>query len=197
VLCGCLFFGWNIQHLCLLLLLLFVVVVCCCFSSKYFSSSSVSNDTSAAQTEGSSVWTMNSDYGFTCANTEELKRADACSFLQAGGKGLFEVSDISCTAKAANIFRNENEFLFAPSKCTMAGGQILSALSMHRMTHSNTGLLEPTTQEEMLLDLTTGMDQIFDECSVAMKLYEIDMYDAANVAGFSRIAHSMINQGYV
>ena len=103
-----------------------------------------------------------------------------------------EGANMPCTNHAVSILL-ENKVLFAPGKAANAGGVAVSGLEM-----SQNSLRLNWSREEVDNKLKNIMSKIHTDCISEIINKECENYvEAANIAGFKKIANSMIAQGLV
>lgn len=138
-------------------------------------------------------WEREADIYLPCATQNELNGADADQILAHKPLCVAEVSNMGCTAEAAEKFIAAHQ-LFAPGKAVNAGGVATSGLEM--------------TQNSMRLGWSEGevdeklhyiMSNIHEQCVKYGKQADgyIDYVKGANVAGFMKVANAMMAQGIV
>ena len=98
-----------------------------------------------------------------------------------------------CTPEAIEEFHN-SKVLFAPGKASNAGGVATSGLEM-----SQNSLRMSWTSKEVDEKLHAIMVSIHEACVAYGRLDDgsIDYVKGANIAGFVKVADSMIDQGVV
>ncbi len=96
------------------------------------------------------------------------------------------------TPDAQKIFV-ENKILYAPGKASNAGGVATSGLEM-----SQNSLHMNWTRDEVDNRLKTIMKSIHEQCVIYGKENNFVNYlKGANIAGFVKVADSMIDQGII
>ena len=97
------------------------------------------------------------------------------------------------TPEAVSVFL-ENGVLFGPAKAANAGGVATSALEM-----SQNSMRYSWTFEEVDAKLKDIMEDIYAKSSAAAKEYghEGNYVMGANIAGFKKVADTMMAQGIV
>ena len=97
------------------------------------------------------------------------------------------------TIEATKYFQ-ENGVLFAPGKASNAGGVSVSGLEM-----TQNSMRLSWTAEEVDAKLKDIMVNIYRQCRDAAKEYgqEDNFVVGANIAGFEKVAKSMLAQGIV
>ena len=98
------------------------------------------------------------------------------------------------TSIAAIEILQQNGVLFAPAKAANAGGGAVRGLEMAQ----NSSRIQ-WTPEKVDQKLQQIMKGIYSSASAAAERYSEkgNLVDGANIAGFLKVAHAMIDQGYV
>ena len=147
----------------------------------------------AKYTEGKGIWNIKCDLAFPCATQNELNEDDAKALVKNGVIAVAEGANMPCTIEATNVFLT-SKVLFAPGKAANAGGVATSALEM-----SQNSLRLSWTAEEVDERLKNIMVNIYRNMSAAAK--EFDAEDnfvvGANIAGFKKVADTMLAQGII
>ncbi len=144
--------------------------------------------------EGERVWNAPCDIqvALPCATQNELNGEDAGKLL---GKGLMLVAEganMPSTPEAIEAFHNA-KIAFAPGKASNAGGVATSGLEM-----SQNSLRLSWTREEVDEKLHNIMISIHEACvEYGTEGNYVDYVKGANIAGFVKVADSMIDQGLV
>lgn len=141
----------------------------------------------------SGIWSVPCDVALPCATQNELDE-DAAKLLVANGcYAVGEGANMPSTLKATEIFI-ESGVLFAPGKAANAGGVATSALEM---AQSSQRLF--WTFEEVDAKLKTIMENIFHTIDDTSKEYgaENNFVLGANIAGFAKVATTMMAHGIV
>ena len=138
-------------------------------------------------------WEREADIYLPCATQNELNGADADQILAHKPLGVAEVSNMGCTAEAAEKFIAAHQ-LFAPGKAVNAGGVATSGLEMTQNS-MRLGWSEAEVDEK----LHYIMSNIHEQCVKYGKQADgyIDYVKGANVAGFMKVANAMMAQGIV
>ena len=141
---------------------------------------------------GKRPWEVKCDIAMPCATQNELDGEDVKTLVNNGCKMIVEVSNMGCTAEAMEM-ANE-KITYAPGKAVNAGGVAVSGLEM-----SQNSMRLRWTSKEVDEKLHHIMKNIHDECINASEEYGLgDNYAVgANIAGFKKVADSMIDQGLV
>ena len=143
--------------------------------------------------KGHKPWEQKADIYLPCATQNELNGEDADKILAFKPLCVAEVSNMGCTAEAAEKF-TEAKQLFAPGKAVNAGGVATSGLEM-----SQNSLRLSWSPEEVDQKLHYIMSSIHEQCVKYGKQADgyIDYIKGANIAGFMKVAKAMLAQGVV
>ena len=143
--------------------------------------------------EGKRPWEKDVDIALPCATQNELNGEEAKSLTSNGVICVAEGANMPCTPEAIEEFHN-SKVLFAPGKASNAGGVATSGLEM-----SQNSLRMSWTSKEVDEKLHAIMVSIHEACVAYGRLDDgsIDYVKGANIAGFVKVADSMIDQGVV
>jgi glutamate dehydrogenase (NADP+) len=149
---------------------------------------------SATYTEGCrDIWSVKCDVALPCATQNELDEKSAKLLIKNGVMAVGEGANMPSTPEAVAAFQGAG-ILFAPAKAANAGGVATSALEMcqNSMRYS-------WTFEEVDAKLKNIMEGIFHNAFDASKKYgmEGNLVAGANIAGFMKVADSMLAYGLV
>ena len=139
------------------------------------------------------LWNVNVDVALPCATQNELNGVDAANLVANSVTAVAEGANMPCTPEAVEVFLKQ-KVLFAPGKASNAGGVATSGLEM-----SQNSLRLNWTREEVDQRLNDIMVNIHKNAYETAKKYgrEGDYVFGANVAGFLKVAESMLAQGVV
>ena len=148
---------------------------------------------SAEFMEGQRPWSVSVDVALPCATQNELNGEEATTLLSNGCVCVAEGANMPSTPEAIEAF-HEAGILFAPGKASNAGGVATSGLEM-----SQNSLRYNWTREEVDAKLHRIMKDIHGQCVAygAKADGSIDYVRGANIAGFVKVADSMLDQGVV
>ena len=150
---------------------------------------------SATYHEGKAVWDIDikADCAFPCATQNEVNGEAAQRLLSNGVFLLAEGANMPSYPEAIDIYI-ANKILYGPGKAANAGGVAVSGLEM---TQNSQRL--GWTREEVDKKLNWIMATIHKTCFDTAKAFgqEGNLVLGANIAGFKKIADSMIDQGVV
>ena len=148
----------------------------------------------ATYTEGcSGIWTIPCQIALPCATQNEINEASAKALIANGVEAVGEGANMPSTLEATAAFQQAG-VLFAPAKAANAGGVAVSALEMSQNSQRLSW-----TFEEVDAKLKDIMVNIFAKVDLAAHEYakEGDYVAGANIAGFLKVADSMMAQGAV
>ncbi|MDH5598448.1 MAG: NADP-specific glutamate dehydrogenase [Cyclobacteriaceae bacterium] len=139
------------------------------------------------------IWHLPANCAFPCATQNELKEDDAHHLYKNGVILVAEGANMPCTPEAIEVFRKQG-IKYSPGKASNAGGVATSGLEM---VQNFSGI--QWTREEVDLRLKDIMKNIHENCLNAAAKYGMkgDYMAGANIAGFIKVADSMIAQGIV
>jgi glutamate dehydrogenase (NADP+) len=142
---------------------------------------------------GEKPWGIPCDIAMPCAIQNELDGEDAAKLVANGVKYVAEVSNMGCTPEAIDVF-HESRILYAPGKAVNAGGVGVSGLEM-----SQNAMKLNWTKEEVDDKLHQIMSSIHDSCLKYGTQEDgyINYVKGANIAGFIKVADSMLDLGVV
>lgn len=143
--------------------------------------------------EGKEPWNVICDIALPCATQNEIDGEEAAALLENGVICVAEGANMPCTPRAIEAFQNAR-ILFAPGKASNAGGVATSGLEM-----SQNSLRMSWTREEVDSKLHNIMQDIHRACRQHGKEDGgyVNYVKGANIAGFVKVADSMIDQGLV
>jgi glutamate dehydrogenase (NADP+) len=137
-------------------------------------------------------WEVECDIAFPSATQNELSQADAKKLVKGGCICVAEGANMPCRPEAVKVFQ-QGKILFGPGKAANAGGVATSGLEMSQNSQRLSW-----TREEMDKRLQDIMIAIHQHCLKYGRIGKyIDYVTGANVAGFVKVADSMLEQGVV
>jgi glutamate dehydrogenase (NADP+) len=142
---------------------------------------------------GKRPWDVKVDIALPCATQNELNGDEAKVLVANGCKCIAEGANMPSTPEAIAVF-HAAKVLFSPGKASNAGGVATSGLEM-----SQNSLRLSWTAEEVDTRLHDIMVSIHNACvkyGTDADGYT-DYVKGANIAGFIKVADSMIDQGLV
>lgn len=142
---------------------------------------------------GKRPWEVKADIALPCATQNELNGEEADALIRNGVKCVAEGANMPSTPEAISAFQAAN-VLFAPGKASNAGGVATSGLEM-----SQNSLRLSWAAEEVDQRLHGIMVSIHEACVKYGTKGDgnVDYVKGANIAGFVKVADSMIDQGLV
>ncbi|KAJ1958790.1 hypothetical protein GGI12_004652 [Dipsacomyces acuminosporus] len=142
---------------------------------------------------GKKPWEVQGDLAFPSATQNEIDEEDAKTLVANGVKGVFEGANMPSTNEAIDVYKSAS-VMFGPAKAANAGGVAVSGLEMAQ----NSQRLQ-WSREEVDSKLEKIMKDIFENSLAAAQKYGLkdDIQAGANIAGFIKVADSMIHQGCV
>ena len=142
--------------------------------------------------EGERPWGVKCDVALPCATQNELNADEAKTLLANGCICVAEGANMPTTPEAIAAF-DEAKILFSPGKASNAGGVATSGLEM-----SQNSLRMSWTAEEVDAKLDAIMVSIHNACvEYGTEGNYTDYVKGANIAGFVKVADSMLDQGLV
>ncbi len=143
--------------------------------------------------EGKRPWEVKVDIAMPCATQNELDAEDAQKLVDNGCICLCEGANMPCTPEAIEIIQG-NGLLFSPGKASNAGGVATSGLEM-----TQNAMKLSWGSKEVDKRLHEIMCNIHSQCVKYGKRSDgyIDYVKGANVAGFLKVANSMLDMGVI
>lgn len=142
---------------------------------------------------GGNIWEIPADIALPCATQNELSANDANILIKNGCIAVAEGANMPCTAEAVSIFQKAN-VSFGPGKAANAGGVATSALEMQQNASRDSWTFEYTEARlsAIMTNIHTACLKTADEFGVPGN-YVV----GANIAGFEKVAKSMIALGVI
>ncbi|MGB8232928.1 MAG: NADP-specific glutamate dehydrogenase, partial [Methanobacterium sp.] len=139
------------------------------------------------------LWDHEADCAFPSAVQNEINAKDAANLLKNGVYVVSEGANMPTVPEGVNMFV-EKGILYGPGKAANAGGVATSGLEM-----SQNSLRLSWTREEVDARLHGIMKAIHRQCVDASEAYGMkgNYVAGANIAGFVKVADSMLDQGLV
>lgn len=136
-------------------------------------------------------WEVKVDIAMPCATQNELDGEDAAQLLANGVQYVAEVSNMGCTPEAIDAFI-AHRILYGPGKAVNAGGVATSGLEMAQNAMKlNWGAAEV---DEKLHEIMASIHTACVQYGTEPDGY-INYMKGANIAGFMKVARSMVEQG--
>jgi len=142
---------------------------------------------------GHAIWQIPCDIAFPSATQNELNLNDAKALVKNGCILVNEGANMPTTPEAIEYLQ-QNGVLFSPAKAANAGGVATSQLEM-----SQNASMTQWNFEEVDIKLRQIMKKIFKTTYDTAKEYKSqgNLLIGANIAGFKKVADSMIDQGAI
>ena len=142
---------------------------------------------------GKKPWEVKVDIAMPCATQNELDGEDAKRLLANGVKVVAEVSNMGCRPEAIDAFIAA-KIPYGPGKAVNAGGVATSGLEMTQNSQKLNW-----TAEEVDAKLHQIMSSIHHACVEygTEKDGYLNYMKGANIAGFMKVAKSMVEQGVI
>ena len=139
------------------------------------------------------IWTIPCDIALPCATQNELNGEAAKTLVANGCFAVAEGANMPCTPDAVDTFKSAG-LLFGPAKAANAGGVAVSALEM-----SQNSMRYFWSFEEVDEHLKGIMTELYKNAADAAAEYGMpgDLVAGANIAGFLKVANSMLAYGLV
>ena len=143
--------------------------------------------------DGKRPWGVKCDCAFPSATQNEISEDDAKALVANGCKLVSEGANMPTEATGVEVFLKA-KILYGPGKAANAGGVAVSGLEMaQNAMHTN------WSREEVDARLKYIMESIHTQAKEAAQRYGMpgNYVAGANIAGFVKVADSMIDQGVV
>lgn len=143
--------------------------------------------------EGKHPWEVKCDVALPCATQNELNKEDAEHLIKNGCKCVAEGANMPLTPEAIEVML-EAKILFAPGKAVNAGGVAVSGLEMTQNSSKLNWL-----SHEVDARLHKIMADIHTACVKHGTDSEgyVNYVKGANIAGFLKVANSMLDLGVI
>ena len=139
------------------------------------------------------LWNHKADCAFPCATQNEINGKDAQNLVNNGIQLVAEGANMPTIPEGVEIFL-DTKILYGPGKAANAGGVSVSGLEM-----TQNSMRLSWTREEVDSYLGKIMKSIHSACMAASEEYGVpgNYVMGANIAGFTKVAKSMLAQGVV
>lgn len=140
-----------------------------------------------------SIWSLQCDVALPCATQNELQKEDAKMLIDNGCQIVAEGANMPATLDAIELLQDAG-VLFGPGKAANAGGVAVSALEMHQNASRDALTFEETDKQ-----LQHIMKRIHATCRDTADEYGFtgNYIHGANIAGFKKVANSMMALGLI
>jgi glutamate dehydrogenase (NADP+) len=139
------------------------------------------------------MWAIEADCAFPSATQNEINAEDAASLIGGGVYLVAEGANMPTVPEGIERFIAAG-ILFGPGKAANAGGVAVSGLEMSQNAERR-GWTRATVDER----LQGIMQAIHEQCSRTAEVYGVpgNYLHGANIAGFTKVADAMLDQGIV
>ena len=139
------------------------------------------------------LWNHKADIAFPSATQNEINEKDAQNLVNNGVKAVSEGANMPTNPAGINVFL-ANDIMYGPGKAANAGGVAVSGLEM-----SQNSLRYRWTREKVDKKLHDIMKNIHKNAYETAEKYghKGNYMVGANIAGFLKVAKSMLDQGIV
>lgn len=139
------------------------------------------------------IWSLPADIALPCATQNEINADQAATLVKNGVIAVAEGANMPSTLDAVAVFQ-ENSVLFGPAKAANAGGVAVSALEM-----AQNSIRMSWTFEEVDSHLKSIMKNIYKNASATASAYDAsgNLVVGSNIAGFLKVADSMLTEGII
>ena len=143
--------------------------------------------------QGGNPWSIPCECAFPSATQNELNEEDAKTLLKNGCRVVSEGANMPSTPEAVEQFLKA-KILYGPGKAANAGGVATSGLEM-----SQNSMRLSWSREEVDGRLREIMKNIHAACVETSEKFGLqgNYVAGANIAGFTKVADSMLDQGVV
>ncbi|MCX6841585.1 MAG: NADP-specific glutamate dehydrogenase [candidate division WOR-3 bacterium] len=146
----------------------------------------------SAKAESNPLWNHKAHCAFPSATQNEINGKDAANLIKNGVFVVSEGANMPSTPEAMTAYINA-KILYGPAKAANAGGVATSGLEM-----SQNSLRLSWTREEVDQRLQGIMKAIHAQCvQYGTEGKYTNYINGANIAGFVKVADSMLDQGVV
>ena len=146
-----------------------------------------------AKKDHNPLWAHKAHCAFPSATQNEINGKDAANLLKGGVYVISEGANMPSTLDAVKQFL-DHKILYGPAKAANAGGVATSGLEM-----SQNSMRLAWTREEVDAKLHGIMKSIHKACWETAEKFGTpgNLVNGANIAGFLKVANSMMDQGLV
>jgi glutamate dehydrogenase (NADP+) len=139
------------------------------------------------------LWDIKADCAFPSATQNEINARDAANLVKNGVILVSEGANMPTTLDGVKVFLDAG-LLYGPAKAANAGGVATSGLEM-----AQNSMRIAWTRDEVEILLQRIMTSIHKNCYETAEKYGTpgNLVNGANIAGFLKVANSMLDQGLV
>ncbi|MDR0837363.1 MAG: NADP-specific glutamate dehydrogenase [Propionibacteriaceae bacterium] len=164
------------------------------YAERRAASSAASGSATAVRyVAGGNIWDLPADIALPCATQNELTEADAETLIRNGVQVVAEGANMPSTPGALAAFQAAG-VSFGPGKAANAGGVAVSGLEM-----AQNASRDHWTFEQVEAKLTDIMVAIHNTCLATADEYGTpgNYVLGANIAGFTKVARTMLAHGVI
>ena len=141
---------------------------------------------------GKRPWDIKCDMAFPSATQNEINKEEAKALIDNGCMCVTEGANMPSEPDAIEVYQKA-KILYGPGKAANAGGVATSALEM-----SQNSMRLSWSREEVDQKLHGIMKNIHENCvKYGKEGSYVNYVNGANIAGFVKVAHAMLDQGFV
>jgi glutamate dehydrogenase (NADP+) len=139
------------------------------------------------------IWAVEAECAFPSATQNEINSDDAANLVAGGVYVISEGANMPTVPDGVERFLGAG-VLYGPGKAANAGGVAVSGLEMSQ----NSGR-ETWRREDVDRRLRDIMHAIHEQCRMTAQMYDVagNYVHGANIAGFTKVADAMLDQGVV
>jgi len=139
------------------------------------------------------IWSVKCDIALPCATQGELDVEAAKVLVKNGTYAVAEGANMPSSLEAIKVFV-DNDILFGPGKAANAGGVACSALEMSQNSMRYSWTFEEVDEKlkQIMADIYTNSKEAAVEYG-----YDNNLVVGSNIAGFLKVAESMMAHGIV
>jgi len=143
--------------------------------------------------EGRRPWAVPCQVALPSATQNEIELADAQALVKNGCIAVSEGANMPTVPDAVAVFQRAG-LAYGPAKAANAGGVATSALEM-----TQNAQFDAWDRDQVDRHLDRIMTNIHQQCVDAAEEYGLpgNLVGGANIAGFLKVAHAMLDQGVV
>ncbi|MFN2339752.1 MAG: NADP-specific glutamate dehydrogenase, partial [Halanaerobium sp.] len=143
--------------------------------------------------ECSDIWSVECDIALPCATQNEMHAEGVQKLIDNEVMAIGEGANMPLTPEAIQLVK-DNDLFYIPGKAANAGGVATSAIEM-----TQNAMFDEWTFDKVDQELQKIMVGIYKDASTVAAEYglEGDLVAGANIAGFLKVANTMLDQGVV
>src|SRR5699024_9812107 len=143
--------------------------------------------------DGSKIWSIPCDIALPCATQNEIDKESAKMLVKNDVQVVAEGDKMPYCIEAIDILL-ENDIMVGPAQAVNAGRVACSSLEMAQNSQRLSWTVEQVDEQ-----LQQMMKTIYSNCKRASNKYDHpgNLVVGANIAGFTKVADTMIEQGVI